>query len=188
MDYRKDCGEEILGDSWVMRDMWQTYGMDYGAKFGLAAEPKKLESIAVKRIIERGLWEQGLRKPLPKGIKHHEWKAAHGFRKYFKTKAEQVMLPLHVEMLLGHDTGLSMNYYRPSEKTLLADYLKAVDLLSINYHEQILRKQVANLTAQTQNNEYIIRAKLQEKDDALVILSDQVMKLMAEVQELKQKK
>lgn len=185
MDYREVCGEEISGDSWVMRDMWQTYGMDYGAKFGLAAEPKKLRSIAVKRIIERGLWEQGIRKPLPEGIKHHEWKAAHGFRKYFKTKAEQVMLPLHVEMLLGHDTGLSMNYYRPSEKTLLDDYLKAVELLSINDHEQILRKQVQNLTAQTQNNEYVIRAKLQEKDDALVTLSDQVMELMAEVQKLK---
>ena len=185
MDYREECGEEISGESWVMRDMWQTYGMDYGAKFGLAAKPKKLESVAVKRIIERGLWEQGIRKPLPEGMKHHEWKAAHGFRKYFKTKAEQVMLPLHVEMLLGHDTGLSMSYYRPSEKTLLEDYLKAVDLLSINYHEQILRKQVENLTAHTQNNEYVIKSKLQEKDDALITLSDQVMKLMAEVQDLK---
>ncbi len=186
MDYREECGEEISGDSWVMRDMWQTYGMDYGAKFGLAARPKKLESIAVKRIIERGLWEQGIRKPLRDGMKHHEWKAAHGFRKYFKTKAEQVMLPLHVEMLLGHDTGLSMSYYRPSERTLLEDYLKAVDLLSINYHEQILRKQIDDLTSKTQTNEYAINAKLQEKDDALITLSDQVMKLMAEVKELKQ--
>jgi hypothetical protein len=188
MDYRRECGEEILGESWVMRDMWQTYGMDYGAKFGLAAKPKKLESIAVKRIIERGLWEQGIRKPLPHGQKHHEWKAAHGFRKYFKTKAEQVMLPLHVEMLLGHDTGLSMSYYRPSEKTLLDDYLKAVDLLSVNYHEQILRRQIEDLTTKTQTNEYAINAKLQEKDDALVTLSDQVMKLMTEVQELKRNK
>ena len=67
MDYRQECGEEISGESWVMRDMWQTYGMDYGAKFGLAAKPKKLKSIVVKRIIERGLWEQGIRKPLPGG-------------------------------------------------------------------------------------------------------------------------
>ena len=92
IDYREQCGENISGESWVMRDIWQTYGMDYGAKFGLAAQPKKLESAGVKRIIERGLWEQGIRKPLLKGVKHHEWKAAHGFRKYFKTKAEQVIL------------------------------------------------------------------------------------------------
>ena len=55
--------------------MWQTSGMDYGAKFGLAKRPKKLESIAVKRIIERGLWEQGIRKPLAEGTKRREWKA-----------------------------------------------------------------------------------------------------------------
>jgi hypothetical protein len=61
-------------------------------------------------------------------------------------------------------------------------------LLSINYHEQILRKQIDDLTSKTQTNEYAINAKLQEKDDALVTLSDQVMKLMAEVQALKNQK
>jgi len=119
MDYREQCGEKVSRESWVMRDIWQTYGMDYEAKFGLAANPKKRESAAVKMIIERGLWDQGIRKPLPEGAKHHEWKAAHGFRKYFKTKAEQVMLQLHVEMLLGHDTGLSLSYYRPTEKIIM---------------------------------------------------------------------
>jgi integrase len=145
MQYREDCGENISGESWVMRDIWQTHGMDYGAKFGLAEKPKKLDAIAVKRIIERALWEQGIRKPLPEGTKHHEWKPAHGFRKFFKTKTEQVMLPLHVEMLLGHDTGLSMSYYRPSAKTLLEDYLKAVDYLTIN-EENRLRKKVTEFT------------------------------------------
>ncbi len=55
-----------------------------GQSFGLAADPKKLKSIAVKRIIERGLWEQGIRKPLKNGMKHHEWKAAHSFRKILR--------------------------------------------------------------------------------------------------------
>ncbi|MFZ0511011.1 MAG: hypothetical protein WAM14_05355 [Candidatus Nitrosopolaris sp.] len=164
MDYRKRCGETITGESWVMRDIWQTYGMDYGAKFGLAGNPKKLESIAVKRIIERGLWEQGIRKPLPKGIKHHEWKAAHGFRKYFKTKAEQVMFPIHVEMLMGHDTCISMSYYRPTEKTLLEDYLKAVNMLSVDDDKLTLQKQVVELTEKSKDNEYIIKGKLDEKD------------------------
>jgi hypothetical protein len=48
-----------------------------------------------------------------------------------------------------------------------------------------LQKQVEELTEKTYNNDYLINAKLQEKNDALVTLSDQVMKLMAEVQELK---
>jgi integrase len=199
MRYREECGEKISGESWVMRDIWQTHGMDYGAKFGLADNPKKLSAIAVKRIIERGLWEQGIRKPLLEGMKHHEWKAAHGFRKFFKTKAEQVMLPLHVEMLLGHDTGLSMNYYRPSLKTLMEDYVKAVDILTIDYEEEILQKKITLLQEKSDLDQYLIKGRLslkekeikrltqsdKMKEDALAALSDQVMKLAVEVQELK---
>ena len=156
--WRKDIGR-IVGDARYMADIWN----GLWGKFGLAAMPKKLESAAVKRIIERGLWEQGIRKPLPTGTKHHEWKAAHGFRKYFKTKAEQAMLPLHVEMLLGHDTGLSMNYYRPTEKTLLEDYLKAVDLLTIDYQEAILQKKVDELQEKTKEDQYVIEANYLKK-------------------------
>ena len=172
IDYREQCGENISGESWVMRDIWQTYGMDYGAKFGLAAQPKKLESTAIKRIIERGLWEQGIRKPLPTGVKHHEWKAAHGFRKYFKTKAEQAMLPLHVEMLLGHDTGLSMNYYRPSEKMLLEDYLKDVDLLTVDYQKAILQKKIDQLQEKSKEDQYVIEGKLSEKDREMCAIKE----------------
>ncbi len=198
MDYRQECGEKISGESWVMRDIWQTYGMDYGAKFGLAGNPKKLESIAVKRIIERGLWEQGLRKPLPEGVKHHEWKAAHGLRKYFKTKTEQAMLPLNVETLLGHDTGLSMSYYRPTEKTLLEDYLNAVDILAVNDDNATMQKEVAELREKSEHESYIIKGKLadkekeiqlltqrdQMKDEALTQLSDKLEEVVEKVQRL----
>jgi hypothetical protein len=184
MDYREQCGERISGESWVMRDIWQTYGMDYGAKFGLAENPKKLQSIAVKRIIERGLWEQGIRKPLPKGIKYHEWKAAHGFRKYFKTKTEQVMLPIHVEMLMGHDTGISMSYYRPTEKTLLEDYLKAVDLLTINDYKAIVEREVSELREKSKDNEYIVKAKLHEKDQEIQILKQQMTSMQESQKEI----
>jgi integrase len=184
MQYREDCGEKISGESWVMRDIWQTHGMDYGAKFGLAENPKKLDAIAVKRIIERGLWEQGIRKPLPEGTKHHEWKPAHGFRKFFKTKAEQVMLPLHVEMLLGHDTGLSRSYYRPSTKTLLEDYLKAVDLLTINVDRIILQKQVAELTEKGKEENYIIKGKLSEKDEEIRSMKEELSSMRAEMNDV----
>ena len=99
-------------------------------------------------------------------------KPAHGFRKYFKTKAEQAMLPLHVEMLLGHDTGLSMNYYRPTEKTLLEDYLKAVDLLTIDYQEAILQKKVDELQEKTKEDQYIIEGKLSEKDRVMQAMKE----------------
>jgi hypothetical protein len=70
----------------------------------------------------------------------------------------------------------------------LEDYLRAVNVLTINGETSVLKRKVDELTNMTQNNEYLVSAKLREKDDALVTISDQVMKLMSEVQELKQRK
>jgi hypothetical protein len=105
MEFRASYGERIEGDSWLMRDIWQTTNIHYGAKLGLATHSKPLKSSGVKRIIERALWEQGIRQPLQQGKKRHEWKAAHGLRKFFKTHAEQAMLPINVEITMGHDIG-----------------------------------------------------------------------------------
>jgi hypothetical protein len=69
----------------------------------------------------------------------------------------------------------------------LEDYLKAVGSLTINKTEnnKHLKKENEELREKNENNEYIIKSKLQEKDDALITLSDQVMRLMEEVQQLK---
>ena len=45
--------------------------------------------------------------------------------------AEQQMKSLHVEILMGHSTGLADNYYRIPEDELLSEYLKAIPQLSI---------------------------------------------------------
>ena len=89
---------------------------------------------------------------------------------------------------MGHDISISSSYYKPTEREVLYDYFKAIPLLTINGNSSILQKQVEELAERTNNNDHLLKAKLQEKDDALTTLSDQVMKLMAEVQELKQKK
>ena len=163
MDFRSSHGEHITGDSWVMRDIWQTSNIKYGAKFGLATNPKKLKSSGIKRLIEHALWEQGLGSKLEPGIRRHEWKAAHGFRKFFKTKGEQDMKSLYVELLMGHDIGLSESYYKPGEKEMMENYLNAVDSLTINA-EFRLQKKVKELTDNRKDNEYIIKGRLQERD------------------------
>ena len=184
MDYRRTHGETISGDSWVMRDIWQTSERSYGAYFGLAENPKQLKSLGIKSLIERAIRSQGLWKPLSEGNRRREWKGVHGFRKFFKTQTELVMKSINVEVCIGHNIGVSKSYYKPTTKEVLEDYLKTVDLLTIN-NESRLSKQVEKLTEKDRESQFIIQAKLQEKDDALVTLSDQVMKLMAEVQELK---
>jgi hypothetical protein len=131
INFRVSYGEKITGNSWLMRDLWQTTNMNYGAKWGLATNPKKLKSSGIKRLLERAIWEQGIRKPLTEGQKRHEWKAAHGFRKFYKSRAEQIMRPINVEITMGHDIGVSASYYKPTEHEVLADYLRSVDLLTI---------------------------------------------------------
>ena len=100
-------GEKVIPDSWTMRDLWQTTNMKYGARWGLATNSKRLQSIAVKRLLDRALWEQGVRYALPEGVKHYEWKGIHGYRKFYKSRAEQVLKPINLEITMGHDLGVS---------------------------------------------------------------------------------
>jgi hypothetical protein len=199
MDFRTSYGEKITGDSWLMRDLWQTTNQNYGARWGLATNPKRLQSIAIKRLLSRALWEQGIRQALAPGVKRHEWKGSHGYRKAFKSRAEQVMRPANVEILMGHDIGVSESYWRPTEHELLEDYLKAVPLLSILGNKMVLEKQIEELTEKSKEENYIIKGKLSEKEqeiqllsqrdsmnaDAIATLSDQLAKVMKEIELIK---
>jgi integrase len=172
MDFRNSYGEKITGDSWLMRDLWQTTNQNYGARWGLATNPKKLQSIAIKRLLSRVLWEQGIRQALSPGVKRHEWKGTHGYRKAFKSRAEQVMRPANVEILMGHDIGISESYWRPTEHELLEDYLKAVPLLTIISNSIVLEKQIEELTEKSKEENYIIEGRLSEKDREIAGLKE----------------
>ena len=93
MDFRASYGEKITENSWLIRDLWQTTNMNYGARWGLATNPKRLKSGGIKRLLERALWEQGIRQPLKEGTKRHEWKASTWF--------SQV---LQIEVRASHET------------------------------------------------------------------------------------
>ena len=118
---------------------------------------------------------QRLAIPLPKGVKRREWKSGHGYRKLFKTRAEQVMKPANVELLSGRDIGVSGSYYKPTQKELLEDYLKA-DLI-INQDTKKLEKQFNELKERSKDNEYIIRSRLQEKESEIQIMKEQIAML-----------
>jgi hypothetical protein len=145
---------------------------------------QQLKSSGIKRLLERALWEQGIRQPLKEGAERHEWKAAHGFRKFYKSHAEQVMRPINVEITMGHNIGLSASYYKPTENQVLEDYLKATDLLTISNDKVILKKEVAELQQKSKNNEYIIRGKLQEKDEEMKTMKEQVNTMQSQLQTL----
>jgi hypothetical protein len=94
------------------------------------------------------------------------------------------MKPINVEVLMSHSTGVSDSYYRPLEKELLEDYLKAVDLLTINSDKLVLQKQVTELKEKSKDSEYIIKAKLQEKDDQIRNMEKQFTVMQSQVQAL----
>jgi integrase len=174
IDYRSEAGEDITGESWLMRNMWQTTEFIYGAKWGLVKYPKKLESIGIKSFIERAIKSQGIiKKPLVENEKRREWKSVHGYRKFFKSHAEQVMKPIHVEMLLGHNIGLSGSYYKPTEKQILEDYVNAIEILTIN-KENLLSKQIQQIKQNSKENEYTIKGKLLEKDEEMKEMKEQI--------------
>ena len=128
MEFREKSGEKITGESWVMRNLWN---VEENGK-GLAKFPRKLKSTGIKSLVERALFAQGLRTALPAGKKRHEFKALHSFRKVFKSKAETAMSSLVCETLLGHNTGLAMSYYKPTETELLREYRKAIPVLQVS--------------------------------------------------------
>lgn len=118
--HRRENGEKITGESPVLRNR---YGDGDAGKAVVPITPK-----ALTRLLEHRYRRVGLR---TEKKKRHEFARAHGFRKFFKSRAEQAMKPLNVEMLLGHETGLAGRYYRPQEAEILEDYLKALPSLAI---------------------------------------------------------
>ena len=71
---------------------------------------------------------------------------------------------------MGHDIGISKPYYKPSEQELLEDYKKAIDLLTIDSSKSRLEKQVRELKEKSKDNDNILKAKLQEKDEQIQTL------------------
>ncbi len=171
MDYRRDSGEIISRDSWLMRDLWN---VEKYAR-GMVTVPKQLKPAGIKRLVERALHAQGIRKNLPDGKRRHEFQADHGFRKFFKTRAEQTMKPINVEILMSHSTGISDSYYRPSENDLLKDYLTAVSELTLSTEGRL------QLQVQKQQNE-----PNEDTKKEIILLKEKIRKieLKSEVVEL----
>ncbi len=184
MNYRASSGELINDGSWVMRDLWDTR---VAQGRGLVTKPKKLSSLGIKRLMERAIWAQGLRKKLEAGKKRHPYQANHSLRKWFKTRCENAgMKPINIEKLMNHSTGISDSYYRATENELLDDYLKAAaSLLLINDDAILLQKRLKGFEEERKNNEYIIKAMFQEKDNEILTLKNDIQMLKSTVAEFR---
>jgi integrase len=170
MEFREKQGEKITRESWVMRDIWNSARIITNVKelnlkgtSGLISVPKKADSNAIRQIFTRSWKIQNIREVDNK--RRHDFKSTHCFRKYFETHALKSMKLLNVKMLMGHDTGLEKSYYKPSEKELLDDYLKVVDILTVN--KQIKLESKVNELAEKQDEIELIKLKHEKEMEAM---------------------
>ena len=83
------------------------------------------------------------------------------------------MKPNNVELTMGHDLGISEFYWRPREDEVLEDNLKAVDLLTINYDNSTLQKQVAELTEKSREENHVIKGQLVKKEKEIEAVQEE---------------
>ena len=200
IEYRRECGEKINNETWVMRQLWNTKRGHY--HHGTIKAPEKLKSSGVKRLIEDALWTQGIRKKSNLKRNRYEFQTDHGLRKWFKTRCEIAgMKSINIEKLMGHSIGISDSYYRATQDELLDDYSKAIPLLTIGT-ENRLQMQMEQVLEQSKDNDASIKSQLYEKEqeiavltqgnlsntDAIAALSDQIIKLVKEIEILKKEK
>ena len=83
---------------------------------------------------------------------HTELMQTHGFRKFFKTTCINAgMNPLYSEYVMGHRSGLTKSYFKPTDMELLEGndktqgYVAAINDLTIN-EECRLHKKIDELT------------------------------------------
>lgn len=170
MDFRATAGENITRESWLMRDLWDSR---IAEGRGVPSIPRRLKSSGVKRLLERALWTQNLRKKLPEGQRRHEFSASHSFRKYFHTMCHvSGMRPAVAEMLIGHSLGLGDSYFRPPQEEILQEYLKAVPYLTVSESEHI-KRQLVEQEKKYQND-------VQSLQQQVTLLQSQVSALVSE--------
>jgi integrase len=103
----------------------------------------------------------------------------HGLRKFFDTICvDSDMKHIPKEMIMGHkrEQGLDRSYYRPvSHNTLLQEYIKVIDELTIN-EENRLKKENQELKKLDEENRYLIDKKMKDIEEQNKILNQKLIK------------
>lgn len=139
LQFREKHGETLHKMSPLFRDKFDPiYKLHHGHFNGVHVEkPEFMTGPAIRKYYNYLFHELGLRE----GAKRRHEFSVHGFRKWFKTTAERAgMRPIDVETLMGHSTGISDSYYRPTEKDLLDSYLAISHHLTLSEVEQVKRE------------------------------------------------
>lgn len=134
LEYGTRRGETITQDSYLVVIKFSQKTMTKGKPF----KGKSLRVTLQNCISSTDLRQVDSKNP----HKRKDVAILHGFRKFFtKQLVDSKLNPEIREMLLGHKIGLASAYYKPTIQDMLAEYEKAIDLLTIN-EENRLRKKI----------------------------------------------
>jgi integrase len=135
LDYRVRAGEKLVGNSPLIRKEFDVCDV---------RRPEKIQDSALSKLLGDKLHKSGVMatfketERMKHGQKRNPIARAHGFRKFATTNMVRAKVSAEArEMLLGHSIGLNKAYYRPGEDEILQEYLKAVDLLTINEENRL---------------------------------------------------
>ena len=133
LEYRTRRGEQITQDSYLLVRKFTKDTTQKGKPFtgrSLRVTLQNCISNTDLRVVDHE--NPHKRKQVP---------VMHGFRKFFtKQLVDSKLNPEIREMLLGHKIGLASAYYKPTVQEMLNEYLKAVNLLTINGENRLKDK------------------------------------------------
>ena len=142
LEWRQRLGERLQSNSPILRVEFDTIGK--------VSVPKPVSGYVVTFTIRKLLDTTGVR-AASETWKRTELMQTHGFRKFFKTTCINAgMNPLYSEYVMGHRTGLTKAYFKPTDQELLEGndnalgYIAAINDLTIN-EEYRLHKKVDEL-------------------------------------------
>src|SRR5689334_22112625 len=163
LEWRQRLGEHLQSNSPLFR-------VEFDQVTGVKAA-KPLSTYVVAFMVHRLLETTGIR-PASETNARTELMQTHGFRKYFKTTCiNSGMNPLYSEYLMGHRSGLTKSYFKPTDTELLEGndkalgYVSAINDLTIN-EECRLHKKIDELTKK-KNEIEIMESKHNEEIQAM---------------------
>lgn len=150
LELRRKARENVTGESPALRNQFSMKRR--------ISPVVPLSYLGIYAMFKRGWQRAGFRL----AGNRENFKLVHSLRKVYKSRTENYMTSIKIETLMGHSTGVSNSYFKPTERELLDDYLKAVDALNIDPANRIgeaatkneiqeLRDMISNLTKRINN-------------------------------------
>lgn len=174
LDYRKSFGEELKDKSPLIREQ---FNIDNPFT---ANAPKFLSPRMMFRIIEDVLKRSGVNQ-VKVGNDRRDVMTSHGFRKFFINQCNKASLGYTTwKHLAGHKLAhTDASYIRTTEEDILAEYIKAIPLLTIDPNQR-LKKENEELKKDYLAELGDLRQEFNEMKQLLVHLSKESQKQLVD--------